>query len=90
MKIPYPLVMVSFKDHFTEDSWTNKKDLHKAPEMCLCVGWLVDENDEMYTIVPCIDPTDPEDGSMGGTWFVLKNCVVEFKVLKKGRNAKKT
>jgi hypothetical protein len=88
-KVPYPLVLVEWKDHYTHDAWAEKDRLPTAPEMCLTVGWLVKEDDQTMVVTSCLDPTNAADGLMGGTWIILKNCVTSRKVLKKGYEKRK-
>lgn len=83
IKIPFPLLLVEWKDHFTEDSWTEKDKLSTKPELCLTVGWLVKETDEIMILASGIDPNDPDKGAMGGSWHILKNCITSQKVLRK-------
>lgn len=88
-KIPFPLVIVEWKDHFSQDAWTEQRFLENAPEMCLSVGWLIDDKEDHIKVSSCISPLDPTGGVVGGTWFILKNCITDFKVIRKGKNVKK-
>lgn len=87
-KIPFPLVLVEWKDHYTNDAWMPVRDMSMAPEMCLTVGWLVRDAEDHVLVTSCIGPSDPEKDVMGGTWYILKNCITSMKVLRKGKNEK--
>lgn len=88
-KIPFPIVQVWWKDHYTNTEWTAIKDMSNAPEMCLTVGYLVRDADDHVLIASTVDPNDPMAGTMGNTWYILRNCITDIKVLKKGVNAKR-
>jgi hypothetical protein len=42
------------------------------------------EDEEGLTVVSCIDPYNPE-GQIGGTQYILKNCITSQKVIRKGK-----
>jgi hypothetical protein len=87
--IPFPLVLVEWKDHCSETTWVSPKDLTNQPELCLTVGWLVKEDDDGMTIVSCVDAKDPATGTMGSTQYIVKSCITGYKVLRKARLPRK-
>jgi hypothetical protein len=85
---PFPLVLVEWKDHFSETTWVSPKDISNKPEMCLTVGWLVKEDEDGLTVVSCIDPKDPVNGTMGGTQYVVRSCITKQVILRKAKQKK--
>jgi hypothetical protein len=80
----WPLVLVEWKDHVSNTTWTTAEEMVKKPALCLTVGWLMYEDEEGLTVVSCIDPYNPE-GQIGGTQYILKNCITAQKVIRKGK-----
>lgn len=90
MKIPYDLVLIEWKDHYTHDAWAERDRIPTAPEMCLTAGWVVKEDEETLVVTSCLDPTNAKEGLMGGTWVILKNCITSRKVIKKAHEKRKS
>lgn len=83
-KIPFSLVLVEWKDHVSDSGgWLDSHDIVNRPALCLTVGWLFRQDEEGLTLVSCVDPVNPKEGQVGGTQYILKNCIVSMKVLRK-------
>jgi len=87
-KIPFPLVLIEWEDHWGDGKWVSPDKMEMKPELCLTVGWLVKEDEKGVMLASCIDPKDPETGAMGSTQYVVKSCIVSQKVLRKGKSTK--
>jgi hypothetical protein len=84
-KIPYPLVLVEWKDHYADDrTWVSGHEIENTPEYCFSVGWLYKEDDEGMSIIRDLDPNDPKGGTVGGVQYILKNCITKLITLRNG------
>lgn len=79
MGTTYPLVVITWADHFSNDSWTTLKKLKKlsVAEKIVSVGYLVHEDDAHYVLVMSIGLEKKHDMSMA--MFILKNSVLAYK-----------
>lgn len=74
----FPLVLVSWYDHMTDDEWRSRDEVLKDPPVMQTVGWVVHEDDKVITLAQCIEPPD-KDISM--QFLILKACVVSKREL---------
>lgn len=88
MRYPWNLCLVEWKDHVSDSGgWVDSMAaVTRKPAMCLTVGWLIFEDEEGIALVSCIDPVTPEVGQVGGTQYILKNCITKTTILRKGKN----
>lgn len=79
-----PLVIVEWKDHHSNEKWSEPHQVDNKPMFCLSVGWLMREDDDGLTLVTCVDPVDFAEGTVGGTTYIIKSCITKFQVVRKG------
>ena len=71
----YPLVVVKWLDHMTEDDWCKKDTLTKTPPTMMTCGWLVYEDDVILNLVQCMECGGEDE--MCNQFIILKSCVTE-------------
>lgn len=69
--VHFPLVLIVWDDHTSNDSWIKKEDAAKETSIATIhsVGWLTHEDVKSYTIVSAIDLSD---GTTGIAQTILK------------------
>lgn len=79
-----PLVVIEWEDHVTEEGWQQAKDIGHAPGMVQTVGWLIREDEKGISLCSSVSPTRG-DGEVGHHQYILKNCITNRWVLRKGK-----
>lgn len=86
MKPTYPIVLIEWKDHESEDAWGKLSDAFKGdPPWINTIGWLIRENDECYIVAATI----ADDGEGCQVIRILKGTVIQIKRLRQPRKEKK-
>lgn len=71
----FPIVVVKWLDHMTEDDWCKADTLTKIPPTMMTCGWLVYEDDVILNLVQCVEYGG--DGEMCNQFLILKSCITE-------------
>lgn len=83
VKTKYPLVLIEWQDHYSEDKWESL-EAAQAPDtssgVIKSVGWLISETDREYRIVQNLSK---DDAQVSMRMVILKGTVHNFKVLRK-------
>lgn len=77
----YPLVMIEWVDHASEDAWQVVEDAKNDTKAhaIRTVGWLINETDKVYNVVQCV----ATDNDVSMRMIILKAAVLDYKVLRK-------
>lgn len=84
-KVVPPLVIIAWADHASQDAWQSQDEAKKETlQEIRSVGWLIKEDDEVYTLVADHDANYVE---VARTMVIGKGLVRAMKTLRKGKNA---
>ncbi|HET9285759.1 MAG TPA: hypothetical protein VFR24_27730 [Candidatus Angelobacter sp.] len=77
----YPLVLLEWEDHYSEDNWEDVKEAgaDDCTMLIKSVGWLIGEDKRAYRIIQNLSA----DGQASMRMTILKGTVHNFKVLRK-------
>ena len=72
----WPLVLVRWLDHTSDDSWRHVDEHDSEPHICMSAGWLIKETEKYIAVAGSCG-----DGDVCCVMNIVKSCILEQRTL---------